>query len=186
MRDVVTGFYKDVLARLIVAGTLSISDSVLIVRAGPLDEGSDRASMAHAHPHPPPTTRPPARMLADLFMATSTPVRSPSASAIRTIPTDGSGAAASIRDRIRASIRAAPPPASTRPAPILRAHGRSFCQSAPRQIFRRGAISGIGPPENMRCGMQAKSWSTCADDLASCTAKGASWLDQRSDLGICR
>jgi hypothetical protein len=61
-----------------------------------------------------------------------------------------------------------------------------FCQNAPRPIFRRGAISGIGRPENMRCGMQAKSWSTCADDLASCTAKGASWLDQRSDLGICR
>ena len=39
MRDVVTGFYKDVLARLIAAGTFSISDSVLIVCACPLDEG---------------------------------------------------------------------------------------------------------------------------------------------------
>ena len=36
----------------------------------------------------------------------------------------------------------------------------------------------------MRSGMQAKSWNTCADDLASRTAKGASWFDQRSDLGI--
>jgi hypothetical protein len=72
------------------------------------------------------------------------------------------------------------------PGPILRAHGRSFCQSAPRPIFGRGAIIGIGPRENMRSGMQAKNWNTCADDLASRTAKGASWFDQRSDLGICR
>ncbi|MFY9951942.1 hypothetical protein [Bradyrhizobium sp.] len=46
--------------------------------------------------------------------------------------------------------------------------------------------AGLDRRENMRCGMRAKSWNTCADDLASRTAKGASWLDQRSDLGICR
>lgn len=38
MRDVVTGFYVDVLERLIAAGTISISDSVLVVCGGPLDE----------------------------------------------------------------------------------------------------------------------------------------------------
>jgi SAM-dependent methyltransferase len=38
MRDVVTGFYIDVLERLIRAGTLSKSDSVLVVCGGPLDE----------------------------------------------------------------------------------------------------------------------------------------------------
>ena len=38
MRDVVTGFYIDVLERLIDAGTLSKSDSVLVVCGGPLDE----------------------------------------------------------------------------------------------------------------------------------------------------
>jgi SAM-dependent methyltransferase len=38
MRDVVTGFYVDVLKRLIGAGTASISDSVLVVCGGPLDE----------------------------------------------------------------------------------------------------------------------------------------------------
>ena len=37
MRDVVTGFYVSVLERLIAAGTISISDSVLIVCGGPLD-----------------------------------------------------------------------------------------------------------------------------------------------------
>jgi hypothetical protein len=62
---------------------------------------------------------------------------------------DGSGAAASIRDRIRVNIRAARPRHSTRPAPILRARGRSFCQSAPRPIFRNGAIKGTGPPRSI-------------------------------------
>jgi SAM-dependent methyltransferase len=37
MRDVVTGFYLDVLRRLIANGTISISDSVLVVCGGPLD-----------------------------------------------------------------------------------------------------------------------------------------------------
>jgi hypothetical protein len=38
MRDVVTGFYVDVLNRLIANGSASISDSVLVVCGGPLDE----------------------------------------------------------------------------------------------------------------------------------------------------
>lgn len=38
MRDVVTGFYKGVLDRLIDQGEVSISDSVLVVCGGPLDE----------------------------------------------------------------------------------------------------------------------------------------------------
>jgi SAM-dependent methyltransferase len=38
VRDVVTGFYVDVLNRLIVVGTISISDRVLVVCGGPLDE----------------------------------------------------------------------------------------------------------------------------------------------------
>lgn len=38
MRDVVTGFYVDVLERLIAAERITISDSVLIVCGGPLDE----------------------------------------------------------------------------------------------------------------------------------------------------
>lgn len=38
MRDVVTGFYVDVLNRLIATGNVSISDSVLVVCGGPLDE----------------------------------------------------------------------------------------------------------------------------------------------------
>jgi SAM-dependent methyltransferase len=38
MRDVVTGFYVDVLNRLLTAGTLVTSDSVLVVCGGPLDE----------------------------------------------------------------------------------------------------------------------------------------------------
>lgn len=38
MRDVVTGFYADVLNRLIEAGTISKSDSVLVVCGGPLDD----------------------------------------------------------------------------------------------------------------------------------------------------
>jgi SAM-dependent methyltransferase len=37
MRDVVTGFYVDVLKRLISNGTVSTSDSVLVVCGGPLD-----------------------------------------------------------------------------------------------------------------------------------------------------
>lgn len=37
MRDVVTGFYATVLERLIAAGTIAISDSVLVVCGGPLD-----------------------------------------------------------------------------------------------------------------------------------------------------
>jgi SAM-dependent methyltransferase len=38
MRDVVTGFYVGVLSRLIADGTISVSDSVLVVCGGPLDE----------------------------------------------------------------------------------------------------------------------------------------------------
>jgi SAM-dependent methyltransferase len=38
MRDVVTGFYIDVLKRLIAAGTVTTSDSVLVTCGGPLDE----------------------------------------------------------------------------------------------------------------------------------------------------
>lgn len=38
MRDVVTGFYVDVLRSLLEAGTISITDSVLVVCGGPLDE----------------------------------------------------------------------------------------------------------------------------------------------------
>ena len=38
MRDVVTGFYCEVLRKLIAAGKLSMSDAVLIVCGGPLDE----------------------------------------------------------------------------------------------------------------------------------------------------
>src|SRR5690348_15360755 len=38
MRDVVTGFYVDVLQRLLKDGSISISDSVLVVCGGPLDE----------------------------------------------------------------------------------------------------------------------------------------------------
>jgi SAM-dependent methyltransferase len=38
MRDVVTGFYVDVLERIIASGTIAISDSVLVVCGGPLDE----------------------------------------------------------------------------------------------------------------------------------------------------
>jgi SAM-dependent methyltransferase len=38
MRDVVTGFYVEVLRRLLDAGTVSISDRVLVVCGGPLDE----------------------------------------------------------------------------------------------------------------------------------------------------
>jgi SAM-dependent methyltransferase len=37
MRDVVTGFYTGVLRRLLDAGTVAISDSVLVVCGGPLD-----------------------------------------------------------------------------------------------------------------------------------------------------
>lgn len=38
MRDVVTGFYCDVLSRLIAGGGISTSDKVLVVCGGPLDE----------------------------------------------------------------------------------------------------------------------------------------------------
>lgn len=38
MRDVVTGFYSDVLSKLIAAGKISTSDKVLVVCGGPLDE----------------------------------------------------------------------------------------------------------------------------------------------------
>lgn len=38
MRDVVTGFYLDVLSRLVSSGSATLSDSVLVVCGGPLDE----------------------------------------------------------------------------------------------------------------------------------------------------
>jgi SAM-dependent methyltransferase len=38
MRDVVTGFYADVLGRLIADGTISVSNSVLVICGGALDE----------------------------------------------------------------------------------------------------------------------------------------------------
>jgi hypothetical protein len=105
----------------------------------------------------PPLAGPPPGMLGKSSMAIFMPGRSPSASAIRPIPSHGNGVAASIRVRGRGNIRAAPPPALTRPAPILSAHGRFFCRRGLRPIFRRGAIRGIGPSGNMRCGMQARS-----------------------------
>ena len=38
MRDVVTGFYVNVLEQLLAAGVVAISDSALVVCGGPLDE----------------------------------------------------------------------------------------------------------------------------------------------------
>lgn len=38
MRDVVTGFYVDVLRRMLAAGLVSVSDRVLVVCGGPLDQ----------------------------------------------------------------------------------------------------------------------------------------------------
>jgi SAM-dependent methyltransferase len=38
MRDVVTGFYVSVLNRLVSAGSISVTDSVMIICGGPLDE----------------------------------------------------------------------------------------------------------------------------------------------------
>jgi hypothetical protein len=97
----------------------------------------------------------------------STPLRSPSASATRTILIGRNGAAASIRDRVGVNISPTPPRPSTKPAPISSTHGRRSCRSAPRPIFRRGAIREIGPRGNMRFGTPASGLSRPAMDRAS-------------------
>jgi hypothetical protein len=56
---------------------------------------------------------------------------------------------------------------STRPAPISRAPGNGFCRNEPTLIFRPGAMSGIGPRGNMRCGKLASDLSRPAMDGAS-------------------
>jgi len=70
--------------------------------------------------------------------------RLPSASAIRTIPTPGNGAAASIPARIRAKHRSDTAATFDDAAPISSARGRCFYQTAPRPIFRHGATREIG------------------------------------------
>ena len=52
-----------------------------------------------------------------------------------------------------------PPRPSNRPAPISSARGRCSCRSAPRPIFRHGAMREIGPNGNTRSGMPASGWS---------------------------
>jgi hypothetical protein len=64
-------------------------------------------------------------------------------------------------------IQSTRPRHSTMPALISRARGRSFYRTAPTLIFRRGAISGIGPHGNMRFGMRASGLSHQATDRAS-------------------
>jgi hypothetical protein len=50
-----------------------------------------------------------------------------------------------------------PRPASRRPAPISKKHGRFFWRNEPRLTFRRGVTSKIGPLENMRCASRVAS-----------------------------
>jgi hypothetical protein len=68
------------------------------------------------------------------------------------IPIRGNGAAVSIQARIQANISPTPPRLSKKPARISSTHGRCSCRTAPRLIFRHGAIREIGPNRNMRCG----------------------------------
>jgi len=93
--------------------------------------------------------------------------RLPSASAIRTIPIRGNGAAVSIQARIQANTSPTPPRPSKKPARISSTHCRCSCRTAPRLIFRHGAIREIGPNGNMRCGTPASAWSRPAMDRAS-------------------
>jgi hypothetical protein len=67
---------------------------------------------------------------------------------------------ASIRDLIRESIGAAPRPHSTRRAPISKPHGACFCRTAPRPIFRHGAISVIGRQKNIGASTAASACHT--------------------------
>jgi hypothetical protein len=60
----------------------------------------------------------------------------------------GSGAAGFIPAVGRGNARVVPLPTSIGPAPTSRPRGGSSSRSAPRQTFRRGAISAIGRQRN--------------------------------------
>jgi len=124
---------------------------------GDLPAALDRASMAHARTHPPFARLMPARNAGTATTGICTPARSRSAPATLMMRIRGSGPAASIRARIRATIRMAPPPPLTRHAPTSKPHGRYFWQTEPRLTFRHGAIGATGPRANMKCGQLAKS-----------------------------
>ena len=107
-------------------------------------------------------------------------VRSPSASAIRMTPIPGNGAAVFIRARIQANTSPTPLRPSTMPARISNARGRCSYRTAPRPIFRNGAMREIGPNGNMRCGTLASGWSRQAMDRASQPIDSANALAVRS------
>jgi hypothetical protein len=117
----------------------------------------DRASMAHARPYPPPQPRRPQ----ETWLVYYGDVRV-GAVALRSgnpADTDQWGwRCGSIRDLIHENIRAAPRLRSIKRAPISRMLGAYSSRTAPRPIFRHGAVSAIGPRKNTGASIAA---STC-------------------------
>ena len=90
--------------------------------------------------------------------ATFTLARSRAVLASPTTRKLGNGCAASIRGPPRTNSAAAQPPPSTMPAPISSWCGGSSRPVAGRPTIRHGAISGIGPLGNTRCGSAASGY----------------------------
>jgi hypothetical protein len=106
----------------------------------------------HAKANPPSIRRPPATNAGKSIIAISEPAPSPRASATRTTPTFGNGAAASIPARIPANIRTERRRHSTTPAHNSNKLGRCSCRSARRPISKCGVMRGIGTCMNPPCG----------------------------------
>jgi hypothetical protein len=106
-------------------------------------------------PPSPAAAIPNVRTAGTSITVTSTSGRSRSASATRTIPTHGSGLAASIRECDPGSIGAGHQQPWTRPALTSQPHERSSSRRGRRPTSRPGVASEHGRPGNMRCGMPA-------------------------------
>jgi hypothetical protein len=86
----------------------------------------------------------PAKNAGTSITGTCMPGRSQSEPAFRMTRIRGAGAAASILAVGRENASTARQQPSTRPAPISRPRGECFCRTAPRPIFRHGAIRRLG------------------------------------------
>jgi hypothetical protein len=117
--------------------------------ARPLSPAADRQSIA--------------RNAGRFTLATCAPARSWRASAIRTIPSLGSG----IADSTRAVAPANAPPArrrpSTMPAPNLKPHAGCSSQTGPRRTFRCGAIKNLGPLRSIAASIGASACRRIGD-----------------------
>jgi hypothetical protein len=136
--------------------------------------GQIRGIMGACPPSPAADPKITERIAGTSISVTCTSARLRSAPAFRTMKTLGDGFAVSTQAANRASMPTGRPSPSIRRAPTSKWLGAYSYRSGPSPIFRLGAISAIGPRENMPCGMRARSLSRPAMDRASRAAASGS------------